>query len=42
MCRQKLRDFLNNLLKEETECNMFDEEFEKRYFPKLILNGTET
>jgi hypothetical protein len=28
--RQELRDFMNKLLNEEIECNMFDDEFEKK------------
>ena len=35
--RQELRDFMNKLLNNEIECNIFDDEFEKKYFPKLIL-----
>ena len=40
--RQVFRDFMNKLLNEEIECKMFDEEFDKKYFPKLILDGAET
>jgi hypothetical protein len=32
--RQELRDFINKLLNDEIECNLIDDEFEKKYFPK--------
>jgi hypothetical protein len=35
-----LRDFINKLLNDEIKCNVIDEEFEKKYFPKLLLDGT--
>jgi hypothetical protein len=34
-----LRDFINKLLNDEIECNIIDDEFEEKYFPKLILDG---
>jgi hypothetical protein len=40
--RQELRDFINKLVNDEIECNLIDDEFEKKYFPKLILDGSET
>ena len=38
--RQELRDFINKLLNDEIECNLTDDDFEKKYFPELILDGT--
>jgi hypothetical protein len=35
--RQELRDFINRLLNDEIKCNIIDEAFEEKYFPKLIL-----
>ncbi len=37
--RQELRDFINRLLNDEIKCNLIDDEFEDKYFPKLILDG---
>ena len=37
--RQELRDFVNRLLNDEINCNLIDDEFEEKYFPKL--GGTE-
>jgi hypothetical protein len=37
-----LRDFINKLVNDEIECNLIDDEFEKKYSPKLILDGSET
>jgi hypothetical protein len=30
---------MNNFLNDEIECNKFDEEFEEKCSPKLILDG---
>jgi hypothetical protein len=38
--RQELRDFINRLLNDEIKCNLIDDEFEEKYFPKLIIDGT--
>ncbi len=38
--RQELRDFINRLLNDEIKCNLIDDAFEEKYFPKLILDGT--
>ena len=38
--RQELRDFINKLLNDELKCKLIDDDFEKKYFPKLILDGT--
>jgi len=35
--RQELRDFMNRLLNDEIQCNLIDDDFEEKYFPKLIL-----
>ena len=35
--RQKLRDIINRLSNDEIKCNIIDDEFEEKYFPKLIL-----
>ena len=41
--RQELRDFINKLLNDEIKCRIIEDDFEKKYFPKLILDGaTET
>ena len=41
--RQELRDFINKLLNDEIKCRITENDFEKKYFPKLILDGaTET
>ncbi len=40
--RQELRDFINKLLNDEIQCNLIDEEFEEKYFPKLRLDGSAT
>jgi hypothetical protein len=32
--------YVNRLLNDEIERNLIDEEFEEKYFPKLILDGT--
>ena len=40
--RQELRDFINKLLNDEIKCNLIDDEFEEKYFPKLILDGAST
>jgi hypothetical protein len=32
MYTQELRDFINKLLKDEIECNIFDDESEKKIF----------
>ena len=37
--RQELRDFINRLLNDEIKCNLIDDDFEEKYFPKLILDG---
>jgi hypothetical protein len=34
--RQELRDFINRLLNDEIKCNLIDDAFEEKYFPKLI------
>ena len=39
---QELRDFINKLLNDEIKCNLIDDEFEEKYFPKLILDGAST
>ena len=31
--RQHLRDFMNKLMNDEITCDIFDDEFEKKYFP---------
>ena len=31
--RQQLRDFMNKLMNDEIECDIFDLEFETKYFP---------
>ena len=33
--RQELRDFINRLLNDEIKCNLIDDDFEAKYFPKL-------
>lgn len=33
--RQELRDFINKLLNDEIKCNLIDDDFEEKYFPKL-------
>ena len=42
--RQELRDFINKLLNDEIKCRITenDDDFKEKYFPKLILDGTET
>ena len=35
--RQQLREFMNKLMNDELNINIFDDEFEKNYFPKLML-----
>ena len=42
--RQELRDFINKLLNDEIKCRITenDDDFKDKYFPKLILDGTET
>ena len=40
--RQELRDFINKLLNDEIKCNIIDDNFEEKYFPKLILDGAST
>ena len=40
--RQELRDFINKLLNDEIKCNIIDDKFEEKYFPKLILDGAST
>ena len=37
--RQHLRDFMNKLMNDEIVCDIFDDEFEKKYFSKLIVDG---
>ena len=39
--RQELRDFINKLLNDEIKCRITenDDDFEKKYFPKLVLDG---
>lgn len=32
--RQELRDFINKLLNDEIKCNLIDDDFEEKYFPK--------
>jgi len=36
--RQELRDFINRLLNDEIKCNLIDDDFVEKYFPKLILD----
>ena len=40
--RQELRDFINRLLNDEIKCRITedDDDFKRKYFPKLILDGT--
>ena len=38
--RQELRDFINKLLNDEIKCHIIEDDFEKKYFPKLILDAT--
>ena len=38
--RQELRDFINKLLNDEIKCHIIEDDFEKKCFPKLILDGT--
>ena len=42
--RQELRDFINKLFNDEIKCRITenDDDFKEKYFPKLILDGTET
>jgi len=40
ICRQELRDFINRLLNNEIKCKIIDDDFEEKYFPKLIVDGT--
>lgn len=42
--RQELRDFINRLLNDEIKCHIIedDDEFKRKYFPKLILDGSKT
>ena len=35
--RQELRDFINELLNDEIECNLIDDDFENNNFPKLQI-----
>jgi hypothetical protein len=35
-----LRDFMNKLMNDEITIDIFAVDFEKTYFPKLILDGT--
>ena len=37
--RQNLRDFMNKLMNDEIVCDIFDDELEKKYFSKLIVDG---
>jgi len=37
--RQELRDFINRLLNDEIQCNLIEDDFEAKYFPKLLLDG---
>ena len=41
--RQELRDFINRLLNDEIKCHIIedDDEFKRKYFPKLILDDIE-
>ncbi len=38
--RQHLRDFMNKLMNDEIVCDIFDDEFETKYFSKLIVDGS--
>ena len=38
--RQELRDFINKLLNDEIKCRIIEDDFEKKYFPKLIFDAT--
>ena len=40
--RQELRDFINKLLNDEIKCNLIDDAFEEKYFPKLIRDAPRT
>ena len=35
--RKELRDFMNKLMNDEMKINIFDDDIERKYFPKLIL-----
>ena len=35
--RQQLREFMNKLMNDELKIDIFDNDFEQKYFPKLIL-----
>ena len=37
--RQHLRDFMNKLMNDEIVCDIFDDEFETKYFSKLMVDG---
>jgi hypothetical protein len=41
--RQELRDFINRLLNDEIKCHIIedDDDFKRKYFPKLILDDIE-
>ena len=41
--RQELRDFINRLLNDEIRCHIIedDDDFKRKYFPKLILDDIE-
>ena len=35
--RKELREFMNKLMNDEMKINIFDDNIERKYFPKLIL-----
>ena len=37
--RQHLRDFMNQLMNDEIVCDIFDDEFETKYFSNLMVDG---
>ncbi len=37
--KQHLRDFMYKLMNDEIVCDIFDDEFEKKYFSKLRVDG---
>lgn len=37
--RQRLRDFMNKLMNDEITCNIFDDDFEKKYLSITINNS---
>ena len=38
--RHQSRDFMNKLINDEIECNLIDDDFDEKYFPKVMLDGT--